>query len=119
MLLLAGFPMLLALTMLGVGLFFGSEQHDLARAFRNALRNLPGLYVVGCGISIIWFAIAWQAHDRILDWATGAHPVTRQEEPRLWNLLENLCISRGMKMPRLAIIETPAMNASRVGRSGR
>lgn len=117
MLLLAGFPMLLALTMLGVGLFFGSEQHDLARAFRNALRNLPGLYVVGCGISIIWFAIAWSAHDRILDWATGAHPVTRQEEPRLWNLLENLCISRGMKMPRLAIIETQAMNAFASGLS--
>lgn len=116
-LLLAGFPLLLALTMLGVGLVFGSEQRDLGRAFGNALGNLPGLYLVGCGLSVIWFAIAWAAHNRIMDWATGAHPVTRQEEPRLWNLLENLCISRGMKMPRLAIIETSAMNAFASGLS--
>ncbi|MBR0682487.1 M48 family metallopeptidase [Roseomonas eburnea] len=116
-LLLAGFPMLLALTMLGIGLIFGTEQHDLGRAFGNALRNLPALYVMGWGVAVVWFAIAWAAHNRILDWATGAHPVTRAEEPRLWNLLENLCISRGMRMPRLAVIETQAMNAYAAGLS--
>jgi heat shock protein HtpX len=114
-LLLAGFPMLLALAMLGVGLMFGSEQNDLGRAFRNALRNLPLLYLAGCGVAAVWFAVAYMAHNRILDWATGAHPVTRAEEPRLWNLTENLCISRGMRMPRLAIIETPALNAYAAG----
>jgi heat shock protein HtpX len=115
MLLLAGFPLLLAVMALGIGLIFGSEQRDVSRAFANAWRNLPGLYVMAWGVAIIWFAIAWAAHNRILDWATGAHPVTRAEEPRLWNLLENLCISRGMRMPRLAVIETPAMNAYAAG----
>lgn len=117
MLLLAGFPLLLAVMALGLGLIFGSEQRDLGRAFANALRNLPGVYVMAWGAAIIWFAIAWAAHNAILDWATGAHPVTRAEEPRLWNLLENLCISRGMRMPRLAIIETEAMNAYAAGLS--
>jgi heat shock protein HtpX len=117
MLLLAGFPLLLAIMALGIGMIFGAEQRDLGRAFGNALRNLPGLYVMAWGVAIIWFAIAWAAHDRILDWATGAHPVTRAEEPRLWNLLENLCISRGMRMPRLAVIETPALNAYAAGLS--
>ena len=42
---------------------------------------------------------------------TGAHEVTRKEEPRLYNLLENLCISRGITMPRLKIMETSALNA--------
>ncbi|WP_198371365.1 M48 family metallopeptidase [Roseomonas rosulenta] len=115
MLLLAGFPLLLALMAFGVGLIFAAEQHSLDRAFRDTLRNLPWLYVMACGAAAIWFAIAWVAHNRILDWATGAHPVTRAEEPRLWNLLENLCISRGMRMPRLAVIETPAMNAYAAG----
>lgn len=115
MLLLAGFPLLLALMAFGVGLIFAAEQQDIGRAFRDTLRNLPGLYVMAWGVAIIWFAIAWVAHNRILDWATGAHPVTRAEEPRLWNLLENLCISRGMRMPRLAVIETPAMNAYAAG----
>lgn len=115
MLLLAGFPLLLAVVALGLGMMFGGEQRDLGRAFGNALRNLPGIYLACCGVAIIWFAIAWAAHNRILDWATGAHPVTRAEEPRLWNLLENLCISRGMRMPRLAMIETPALNAYAAG----
>lgn len=116
-LLLAGFPLLLAVMALGIGMIFGGEQRDLGRAFANALRNLPGLYAACWVVAIIWFAIAWVAHNRILDWATGAHPVTRAEEPRLWNLLENLCISRGMRMPRLAIIETEALNAYAAGLS--
>jgi heat shock protein HtpX len=116
-LLLAGFPLLLAVLALGLGMIFGGEQRDIGRAFANALRNLPGIYLLCCVAALIWFAIAWVAHNRILDWATGAHPVTRAEEPRLWNLLENLCISRGMRMPRLAIIETPALNAYAAGLS--
>ena len=36
---------------------------------------------------------------------------TARAEPRLWNLLENLCISRGITMPTLRIIETDARNA--------
>ncbi len=117
MLLLAGFPLLLAVMALGLGMIFGSEQRDIGRAFGNALRNLPWLYLMAWIAALVWFAIAWAAHNKILDWATGAHPVTRAEEPRLWNLLENLCISRGMRMPRLAIIETEAMNAYAAGLS--
>jgi heat shock protein HtpX len=116
-LLLAGFPLLLALAMFGLTLVFGAEQQDLGRAFREAVRNLPTLYLLAAVAAILWFAIACVVHNKILDWATGARPVTRQEEPRLWNLLENLCISRGMRMPRLAVIETPAMNAFASGLS--
>src|SRR5262249_56070608 len=43
--------------------------------------------------------------------ATGAHAVAREEQPELYNLLENLCISRGITMPRLYIIDTDVMNA--------
>ncbi len=43
--------------------------------------------------------------------ATGAKGVTRTEAPKLYNVLENLCISRGLPMPALQIIETPALNA--------
>ena len=42
---------------------------------------------------------------------TGAHKVDRAAEPRVWNLLENLCISRGITMPQLRIIDTDARNA--------
>jgi heat shock protein HtpX len=59
----------------------------------------------------VWFTIAWFAHQRIIDLATGARPVSRADEPELYNLLENLCISRGLTMPRLRVIETDALNA--------
>ena len=38
-----------------------------------------------------------------------------QEEPRLYNLLENLCISRGITMPKLHIADDDALNAFATG----
>src|SRR5262249_56126649 len=39
----------------------------------------------------------------------------RQDEPRLYNLLENLCISRGITMPKLKVMESDALNAFATG----
>jgi len=43
--------------------------------------------------------------------ASGAKGVTRAQAPKLYNALENLCISRGLPMPALQLIETAALNA--------
>jgi heat shock protein HtpX len=51
----------------------------------------------------------------MIDMVTGARPVTRSEEPRLYNLLENLCISRGITMPTLRIADDDALNAFATG----
>jgi heat shock protein HtpX len=51
----------------------------------------------------------------MIDFATKASGIERQAEPRLYNLLENLCISRGLPMPRLKIIETDGLNAFAAG----
>jgi heat shock protein HtpX len=59
----------------------------------------------------IWFVIAWFYHTKLIRAVSHAHPVTRQQEPELYNMLENLCIAQGMAMPRLEIIETHARNA--------
>ncbi|HTQ14443.1 MAG TPA: M48 family metallopeptidase [Rhizomicrobium sp.] len=63
------------------------------------------------GIAGAWVLIGYLFNDAIIHRATGARPVTREEQPELYNLVENLCISRGLKMPRLYIVETDAMNA--------
>ncbi len=65
--------------------------------------------------TIIWVAIAYKFHQAMIDAVTGAHDVTRQEEPRLYNLLENLCISRGITMPKLKIADDDALNAFATG----
>ena len=63
------------------------------------------------GIAAIWVLIGYVFNGAIIHMATGAKAVTRTEAPQLYNLLENLCISRGLKTPNLYVIDTDAMNA--------
>src|ERR1700690_3778896 len=65
--------------------------------------------------TIIWILIAYKFHQRMIDAVTGAHEVSRTEEPRLYNLLENLCISRGITMPKLRVADDDALNAFATG----
>ena len=51
----------------------------------------------------------------MIDAVTGGEDVTRQQQPRLYNLLENLCISRGIPMPKLKVMDSPALNAFATG----
>ncbi|HRD28314.1 MAG TPA: M48 family metallopeptidase [Caulobacter sp.] len=119
-LLLAGFPVLLlgltyALTLglIGLGLLpsTGSIDGDLAEAAGFMLAGAPPALIV----TAVWFVVAYFGNQVIIDLATGARPATRQAEPDLYNLLENLCISRGLPMPSLRIIESDALNAFATG----
>src|SRR6188508_1569748 len=65
--------------------------------------------------TIVWVAIAYKFHQSMIDAVTGAREVSRAEEPRLNNLLENLCISRGITMPTLRIADDDALNAFATG----
>src|SRR5262249_4684546 len=61
--------------------------------------------------TLVWILIAYRFHQAMIDAVTGGREVTRREEPRLYNLLENLCISRGIPTPRLKVVEMSALNA--------
>ncbi len=65
--------------------------------------------------TLVWIAIAYKFHQSMIDAVTGAREVTRAEEPRLYNLLENLCISRGITVPKLRIADDDALNAFATG----
>lgn len=106
LLLLIGFP---AVIIGGVYLVF-------LFAFQNAssdqineefLKVLP--FVVG-GVAV-WFLIAFLMHSSMIKLATGAKSLERKENKRIYNLVENLCIADGMKMPKINVIETDALNA--------
>ncbi|NKE46361.1 M48 family metalloprotease [Roseomonas frigidaquae] len=112
LLLLAGFPVLLALITWSVALLFAAAgTDDFGQGLRDSVGLLPAAIPVALLISGIWFAIAWFSNQWILDVISGARPVTRDQEPALWAMTEELAISRGMRMPRLAVIETEARNA--------
>src|SRR5580693_659669 len=64
-----------------------------------------------------WVVIAYYFHQNMIDALTGGRGVTRAEEPRLYNILENLCISRGITMPKLKVMESDALNAFATGMS--
>ena len=65
--------------------------------------------------TVVWILIAYKFHQSLIDAVTGASDVTRTEQPRLYNLLENLCISRGITMPKLKLMESDALNAFATG----
>jgi heat shock protein HtpX len=60
---------------------------------------------------LIWFMIAWFSHSSMIKSATGARSLARKDNPRIYNLVENLCISKGMKMPKINIIPDSSLNA--------
>jgi heat shock protein HtpX len=112
-LLLSGFPVLLTLMGYAIALFIVSGRAPSVQVgLVEAARLLPVIVPAALALACVWFAIAFLAHNKILDVVTGAKRVTDpREEPRLWHLTEELCISRGMTLPRLAVIETPQRNA--------
>lgn len=48
---------------------------------------------------------------------SGAQQIEKRDNPRLWNIVENLSISQGMPMPKVYIIQDPAPNAFATGRN--
>ena len=63
----------------------------------------------------LWIVIAYYFHQDMIDALTGGREVQRKEAPRLYNILENLCISRGIPMPKLKIMDAAALNAFATG----
>jgi heat shock protein HtpX len=82
---------------------------------RAALRDLIAAFPYATGATALWVVIAYFFHQSIVDAVTGGEDVTRQQHPRLYNLLENLCISRGIAMPKLKIVQSDALNAFATG----
>src|SRR5581483_1613668 len=80
-----------------------------------AARDLIKAFPFATGGTLLWIAIAYYFHQSIIDAVTGGEAVTRQQQPRLYNLLENLCISRGIPTPKLKIMDSPALNAFATG----
>lgn len=88
-----------------------SLQWLLHRAWRDFLLAAPWA-TIG---TAVWIVFAYYFHQNIIDAVTGGHAVTRKEQPHLYNLLENLCISRGIPMPALKVMQSDALNAFATG----
>jgi heat shock protein HtpX len=84
-----------------------NEQMTLINVNRSFLATIPWITV---GV-IVWFVIAWFSHTSIINLATNSKPLERKENKRVYNLVENLCISTGTQMPKVNIIDDDSLNA--------
>lgn len=66
-------------------------------------------FIIG-GVAI-WFCIAYFSNTKMIQRATGAQPLMRRENPRVYNIVENLCMAGGMEMPKVNVIDDPQLNA--------
>lgn len=71
---------------------------------------------VAAGISLFWTLISYFAGDKMALAANQAKPLEKRDNPELYNLIENLAITAGLPMPKLYLIDSPAINAFATGR---
>ncbi|TAN33585.1 zinc metalloprotease HtpX [Patescibacteria group bacterium] len=67
-------------------------------------------------ISLLMTMISYFSGDKIALLTTGAKPIIKEENRYLYNMVENLCITSGMPVPKIYIIEDEAINAFATGR---
>jgi len=99
--------MLAAALVVGLGYVF-----DMARGGSG----FDGLFI-GVLLSFGITAISYFQGDKIALWNTGAKPAGKEDNRYVYNMLENLCITAGVPMPKLYIIEDQAINAFATGRN--
>ncbi|MBI5076828.1 M48 family metallopeptidase [Candidatus Falkowbacteria bacterium] len=67
-------------------------------------------------ISLLMTSISYFAGDKIALFASGAKKISKEDNRYIYNLVENLCIAAGLSVPKIYIIDDPAINAFATGR---
>ncbi len=78
--------------------------------------NDPMIAVWVIIVAIVYAVFQYYASSSIAMAMTGAREITKKDNPRLYNAVENLSITTGLPMPKVYIIEDAAPNAFATGR---
>ena len=106
-LLLIWFPVVLLLIFWVVLTLFFTDTGSWNDWWNLTMKYFP-IVLVGLGI---WWAVSFYMQKDIMFWLSGAKPITRKDNPEVYNIVENLCISKWLPMPKIAIMDEPWMNA--------
>lgn len=111
-LIVALFALIYALAYAGGLIYLAMTQPaDLRTMLRDAVQPfLQSAPYVAVG-TLVWVMIAWRFNKAIIALALPAQELQRAEAPELFNMVETLCVSRGLRTPRIAILETEEPNA--------
>ncbi len=67
-------------------------------------------------VAMLWIVIAYFTGDKLMMSGVGAVQITRRDQPEIFRLVENLCITRGLPLPRIYILDDESLNAFATGR---
>src|SRR5438445_5476707 len=118
MLLLAGLFLLIYVLVFAGALVAEALMHSdksVDYYLMSASRDLLAAFPYATIAAMLWIVIAYFFHQNMIDAVTGGEDLTRRQQPRLYNLLEMRCISRGIPKAKAKVMESPALNAFATG----
>lgn len=88
----------------------------LAYVISEATGQRGMLFFIGL-FSLAYALFSYFAGSRMALAVNGAKEITKKDEPGLWRIVENLAITEGIPMPKVYIMDDPALNAFATGRN--
>ena len=101
--LLAGMGLLVGLVIFALLTYFG----------KGATAIVP----IAVGIALVSVWGSYFLSDTLVITMTGARVIQREENPQLFDLIEEIALASGLKMPKVAIVQDSAPNAFATGRN--
>jgi len=86
--------------------------------FQISLRAIPEVLQVFIYLGpalLAWALVSFYFHRQLIFTFSGARPIERKDFPELFNIVENLCISRGVPTPNIGILDDSSLNAFALG----
>ena len=72
--------------------------------------------LIALGVAVVYFLLSWNFGASLVLSSSGAHEITHDDIPQLWNVIEELSIAGGIPPPKIYVIEDEALNAFATGR---
>lgn len=87
--------------------YYAEPQFNMDWTMQTFVEVAPWVVI----IVAVWFLIAYNYNASMVANATGSRPLTRKENPRIYNIVENLCMTCNMPMPKVCVIDDDGLNA--------
>jgi heat shock protein HtpX len=88
----------------------------LAWLFTGYFGSSPSVFYGALIGSLLYALVTYFVGGRMALAVNGAREIKKQDNPRLWRIVENLSITDGLPMPKVYIMDDPAPNAFATGR---
>lgn len=97
--------------------FFGLFMTGVFYLIGQVNGDPTGYVVMGLVVSVGSSAFSYFYSDKMVLWSTGAVPATKEQHFDFYTVAENVAIAAGLPMPKLYVLESPALNAFATGRN--